>query len=232
MPLVRSPNTHGFFTHIPKCAGTSITKSLLDINCALFLTNQYKCRQIRDYRDYIVHDRWIPNREYPCSHQHWQADLINQFVNVDKLSFVFTMIRDPLDRILSEYRFRKGAYCEAQNAQNWKKYDLGTYPNSRKQTDNFSLWLNKNYEAYLVNNYVWDNHFRPQIEFIVDNCSIFLYPYFEPVADFIQEKIGKRPNIPYLNKSENYDINVSTEDRKLIEMWYNKDYELLKKVCK
>ena len=76
MPLVRSPNTHGFFIHIPKCAGTSITKSLVDINCALFLTNQYRCGQIRDYRDYIVHDRWIPNREYPCSQQHWQADLI------------------------------------------------------------------------------------------------------------------------------------------------------------
>lgn len=228
MPLLREASTVGYFSHIPKCAGSSIIQSLKDKKTNVFLDKFFSDGKTEDWRNYLVNgiDTWIPPNDNPCSIHHWHASIIKEYVKIDSLDFSFAMMRDPVDRMCSEYKFRRRAYATSKNFCDWKKLDLGSFEHDQI-TDDFGYWLRQNYQAWILNPYVWDNHFRPQSEFIISGMTLMMYPNFEKVCDFIQNNFSYRPNIPWKNKSISIECTVTKDDRQFIEEWYNSDYEII-----
>ena len=229
----KKKTVYGFFIHIPKTGGSTISAYIKAIGCAIFLSHPDNNSNKEDYPNVLKRGYgWetsggnLPSNSIPCSNHHWHAKMIEQYVDMNKIDFNFAMIRDPVDRLISEYRFRKKHYIKAEHSYEWQTRDPGSHEGAI-QTDDFSTWLNHSYECYIHNEYVWDNHFRPQSEFIFDDTILFRFPDFQEVRTFLIDKFNRSEELSHINKSEKYEANVTKEDRQLIEKWYNKDYELL-----
>ena len=237
MPLIKKDNTFGFYSHIPKCAGSSIVDSL-NFNKAYVLFHRYKSSgkkedfksvarlHLRDYPPYPDNDKEkiFPDNSVPCSWHHWHLSLSKYYFNLDKCEYKFAVVRDPVDRLVSEYRFRQRTYCPANDTTNWHHYDLGSHSHEMV-TDDFSYWLRVCHEGSLLNPYIWDNHFRPQCEFVEPGFDIIPFN-IQKINGYLKEKIAATQGIPWINKSQEIEATFTKEDRQFIEEWYNKDYEL------
>ena len=88
MPLFKNDkNDYVLYIHIPKSGGTSI-KSLIMGSTDIIGTS--------------------PSKKYlPTSPQHFHAVLMKQVGYTDIANTSFAIIRDPLNRLLSEYKYRR-----------------------------------------------------------------------------------------------------------------------------
>ena len=238
MPLIKNKDGEfGFYPHIPKCAGSSLLDALIYEGWLVFFHAQKQSGNKSDFKPAAkLHERdykglcesstlkKFPSTFHPCSHQHWHFDLVKYYFDLGYCKYKFAIIRDPLERLVSEFKFRKGAYCPITSTNTWQTYDLGVNAKSDCKTDNFGYWLRVNYEGSILNPYIWDNHFRPQSEFVEPGFHIIPFN-MDRINWYMQKHLGFKQKIPWVNKSDNIEVNVSQEDRQFIEEWYNKDYE-------
>lgn len=86
--------------------------------------------------------------------QHLHLSVLREIFDLDAFDNVFTVVRNPFSRIKSEYYW--------QRAQGL----TGVAPD---------YWLQDTFSRYMENNYLYDNHIRPQVEFLPDtnNSDIF-----------------------------------------------------------
>lgn len=239
MPLVKNKTGEfGWYSHIPKCAGSSIIDSFVYHNWMIHFntTKQIGDRQdfapaaklyLRDYNGLSEssNPKEFPSTNYPCSHQHWHLEIVKYYCDLSHCKYKFAIVRDPVERLISEFRFRKGAYCPMNSTRTWEDYDLGIHGNSEVKTTNFSYWLRRSYETSILNPYIWDNHFRPQCEFVEPGFAIIPFN-LDKINFYLQDRLGFESKIPWVNKSEFEEVNATQEDRQFIEEWYNRDYEL------
>ena len=92
MPIFVSPagDLKVLFVHIPKCGGGSVEQFL----------RSYGFRQGMFSIDPAY------NSVLKCSPQHMHAELLLGILRVDRFDCVFSIVRDPVERMLSEYRWR------------------------------------------------------------------------------------------------------------------------------
>tara|TARA_R100000005_G_scaffold19604_1_gene8376 strand:- start:278 stop:1039 length:762 start_codon:yes stop_codon:yes gene_type:complete len=242
MPLIRNPesNAVGFYSHIPKCAGSSIADALVYSKRLVYFHRYKQCGERKEVskvariylKDYYPYDesqggsqKTFPDEVSPCSIHHWHLELSKYYFDLSKCDYKFAVVRDPVERLISEYKFRKGAYCPISNINTWENYDLGRNCESTFKTEDFGYWLRICYEGWLLNPYIWDNHFRPQHEFVEPRFDIIPFNV-DKINSYLRETVGTISGIPWVNKSDNMEVNVTQEDRQLIEEWYNRDYEL------
>ncbi len=164
MPIVRIGTRLVYFAHIPKCAGSSVENYLKSRFGTLALLD-------RRYLSVDSEARW--SRTSP-QHVDW-ASLMRMFPP-DFFTDVFAVVRHPLDRAVSAYRFQ----AEIE----------GTVSAGMS----FGDWLQAEFEARRRDPHRSDNHSRPQVDFIPpdqsQNCAIFhlehgldaLIPYFDLLA--------------------------------------------------
>ena len=110
------------------------------------------------------------NRVTRCSPQHLHcADLALSF-DVSKVSFIFTTVRNPMTRMKSEYLMRNHGLA-------------GT---------GFDQWVADTLKKYGENNYLFDNHIRPQSAFHLDSAVVYRQEdrYGDAWAEDIAERIG------------------------------------------
>ncbi|RMC37479.1 sulfotransferase family 2 domain-containing protein [Paracoccus alkanivorans] len=120
-----------FYSHVPKTGGTYIED--------LFIKNGYK-RHLWNSR---------PKRTgFVVSPQHFHAEIYMKIVNFGLVKWSFMTVRNPLDRLLSEFRAHP-------------------IPGKRK----FKDWLSYISSEYSKDNYIRDNHLRPQAEFMRDGIE-------------------------------------------------------------
>lgn len=127
---------------------------------------------------------------------------------------VFSMIRNPVDRWLSAYKFLKygGVTIEQDQAEQaiLKKSEVNEY----------------------IEHGAWQNllHFRKQTEMISDDQGnlltdqLFYYPDFKGVAEFF----GIRNTIPHKNRSTGTDT-IDLETKMLLLDHYQEDIQLIYK---
>ncbi|MDC3011323.1 sulfotransferase family protein [Synechococcus sp. AH-736-G21] len=143
MPVFSSPDgsLNILFIHIPKTGGGSVEHFFKKINFGV------KYLQTKD----------APNTLklscYKCSPQHMHAALLEMIFNIHSFDYVFTLVRHPFNRLLSEYKWNIAKNKLSRNGIN------DFYINSRR--------------LYANNPYALDNHLRPQIEFITEKTRIF-----------------------------------------------------------
>lgn len=189
-----------FFIHIPKTGGT-------------FVENYLKESQMDVGRfDNILKDR-SNNMIMDCSKYHIPP---KYFPSIDfKKLHIFTVIRHPIERIISEYNYQKTFFRES-----------------------FHLDINQFVKENIYkNNFSEDCHFIPQHEFITDSygnqCEMFLR--FEHLTHDLKWYC-RQHNIPIhdkkVNKLKSKSItnqNEMTEETKqLVLHFYKKDLELWK----
>lgn len=87
------------------------------------------------------------------SPQHYHAEIIENLLNIEKLNKVLTIIRNPFDRFKSEFYWQCSQGLTSARP---------------------SEWAYRVIDEYYKNPVAYDNHIRPQSDFIVEGCNIFV----------------------------------------------------------
>jgi hypothetical protein len=237
MPAFKKNDTFGYYSHIPKVGGTSITKYMQDNGFKLWL--QGNCGTEEEFQP-LVRNRpwskgWVPPDNSPCNRHHWHAALANTYIKLEDIEFKFAVLRDPVERMVSEYQYRKKKYINPIHAYEWFQNEQAAArgaENVLETATDFSVWLNNNYECYTLYNYVWDNHFRPQSEFVPKGAKTFKFREWSLLQEYIRQAFDVQSKFPHINGSGTLNVTPTKEDRALIEKWYKEDYELIESIEK
>ncbi|WP_084101358.1 sulfotransferase family 2 domain-containing protein [Demequina sp. NBRC 110051] len=137
MPIFRRDGVSVLFAHIPKTGGSSIDDAFRAEGWSVDL-----------------HDgkggRGSLNQLRRCSPQHQHGALLEATLHLDRFDAIFSFVRDPLQRLLSEFvwRARTGDQPDLTGAA-------------------VEQWVSENLARTATNPYWFDNHLRPQHEFLV-----------------------------------------------------------------
>lgn len=113
---------------------------------------------------------FFTDKNTDISPHHYHLDILPKKYNQYKK---FTIVRNPWERTMSAYFYRN---------QKQKTLDL----------EHFNKWLACTFIRFEKNNSVWDNHFRPQVEFVDDNVKVFLFNNLKECHDWVCNQL----NIP------------------------------------
>lgn len=197
MPLFQTNIGIVFFAHIPKCAGMSVER----------VFSQHPTHLKNPY----LHGKG--QLEFPCSPQHFHAEIVEKMFSMDAFVYCFTLVRNPYERILSEYRFRS---------------DIAK--RQKRNLEPFDTWLQKSLSIFESNPYTLDNHLRPQIEFLTPNIKIFKFEnglenIFSQIEADLPNLIISRPS--HTNKSKTSQSEMSIKSRETIQEFYKEDFSIL-----
>lgn len=217
MPIFKRGDTKIFFSHIPKTGGTYITSSFIDSGFEVCLTD---CK--------IFDSSTIDNSLKECitlktSPQHIHRDQVRMIIQRENINANFTVVRHPVDRLVSEFNFRMSA-----------KYKGHVYPGEGSASVVFDEWVDQIFAKYQNNNYILDNHIRPQNEFILHDTIIYKLEHgYEDICKQLRDgiageffyglkhKIFKTPH-KYITKNELSDTTLEK-----ILLFYEQDFKIL-----
>lgn len=170
MPSLTLDDRLIWFAHCPKAGGTSVEKAM-----------------VARWGPAVGHlhwgwDRWWARGGWrvadpPNSPQHltW-ADAAAALPRAPDA--VFALVRDPAARMLSEYRWQR-------------QHRRGTRAGRLLAALPFPLWLRLMLAIVRINPFAFDNHFRPQAEFVPAHAAIFrLEDGVRPVLDWLARETG------------------------------------------
>jgi hypothetical protein len=216
------PSQPILYTHIPKCAGSSVIRVLRK-----WFTGEYHKLNQDESQDIVLphvetkdeHGRWLANVK--CIHGHFNHGRgyglpyfypeVNQY---------FTILRDPFDVTVSMYFFAKGRSSEGRFWFRGEPVDLrAQFPNVASYVNSYPYWFFdhlpqditlENYRERLGSRFVYMGVFE-DLQTSIDNLG---------------KIFGKESaDLPYINVSK-YDETVPEHLR---EKFYH-DYPLLKRI--
>jgi len=178
----------------------------------LFLQNYWNPNLLHYHSKGIISGPYLN-----CTPQHIHADILNNIIKKDVIKDIdsFTIVRNPIERFKSEINFQLAE----------KRYSNTSY----------DVIVDVLIDAYKKNNFAFDNHLRPQHEFIVENTKIFK---FENCIHDIRNILNKEFNLElkmkevFQNELSNKsgvrttDIELSNESLYKIQELYMKDFEI------
>ncbi|KIC18761.1 MULTISPECIES: sulfotransferase family 2 domain-containing protein [unclassified Leisingera] len=85
-------------------------------------------------------------------HMHWEV--IRHWIPQVFYDYAFAVVRHPLARLVSEYHWRKAI-------------------TENRELPDFDTWANRQMNRYPKDNYILDNHIRPQSEFLGPKVEAF-----------------------------------------------------------
>lgn len=173
MPSLQLENRLIWFAHCPKAGGTSVEQFM-----------------VSTFGDAVGHLHWgwdlwwrrggwrVANPPNSPQHLVW-ADALNQLDTPPDL--VFAVVRDPVERMASEQRWQR---CGRRGTRLGKA--VAFLP--------FALWMRLMLAVARRNLHAYDNHFRPQADFVPEEVVVFrLEDGLQPVADWLNDAAGLPP---------------------------------------
>ena len=211
MPSLKLNNRLIWFAHCPKAGGTSVEKFMVE-----------------HWGDAVGHlhwgwDIWWKNGGWRqngplCSPQHliWK-DACEVLPDTPDASFA--VIRDPLARIVSEYRYQRFTR-------------RGTVIGRLLAQMSFSTWLRVMIKISRLNPYAFDNHLRPQRDFLPEGAQLFrLEDGLSQVAAFLAKQVGMPAPSGTFRKElatpDRCEVKIYRQDIFLILKAYSEDYDAL-----
>ncbi len=191
MPIIKNEKKELiYFVHIPKAAGSSLGNAIREFyDIGLFSKN----KQFMD-----------------ITPQHLDREQI-EYINLNKLiDHSFTVTRHPMDRIISEYKYRS-------NNRSILLRNLLDF-------DSFVYYC---FNEYKKNKNVLGGHIKPQVEFILKDTRIFkLEEGFDNVIDYLRDvcSLEKISDVSRVNISEPKNIHMTKRTQLDIENFYADDY--------
>ena len=164
MPVYRIRDRNVLFIHVPKTGGTTV-ETFLSRHAGIGMHNQgigllKPCRESALTRS--------------LSLQHFHAALLKAMFAPDFFDYAFMIVRDPLERLKSEYR-HSAAFGR---------------PDARLR---FAAWAPLMLGLARFSPGLRNNHFRPQTQFTCFNAEIFR---FEDGMNRILAALGTRLGLP------------------------------------
>lgn len=201
MPYFQLKKRKVLFLHVPKCAGSSLTEMLLEHpDCR----GHGLYRKGRESLDYAV---------TKCPPQHFHAAILQTILELERFDLVFTVVRDPLKRLLSEH-----AMCLLRG-------DVAAC--------SFDLWYEEARRRRREDAFVWDNHLRPALDFMLPQALVYALDGGLPR---IWADLGARLDITVDNVEVKHvrprqsvatdEARVSDATRECIRQEYAADYDL------
>lgn len=193
MPLFRFDRVMVLFAHVPKTGGTSLEEAMMAMGgrSALLLT-----KAARDYS--------------ACTPQHMPADILDRVVPSDFYDMGFAVVRDPLERMISEFRMRRAARAARGQAPL-----------------DFAGWVDLAFRRHAKNPYAFDNHIRPQTELVPEGMTVFRYEdgLDVPLAA-VAARAGCAPAaLPHLRRGGGGPVTVQPETASQLAEFYRADYD-------
>lgn len=180
MPSLSLPDRLIWFAHCPKAGGTSVETFMVET-----------------WGEAVGHLHWGWDlwwrgggwrlADPPNSPQHlvW-ADAARTLDQAPDA--VFALVRDPVARMASEYRWQQRPAGHGGRRGTRLGKLLARLP--------FSLWLRLMLAAARRNPHAFDNHFRPQTEFVPEGAAVFrLEDGLAPALSWLAETAGTPPPI-------------------------------------
>lgn len=160
------------FIHIPKTAGTSIEQFLKDKD-----------------KNFIY---YLGVRDNRSMHHFTAMDLKKEIPNVFNNYYKFSIVRNPYDRLLSEYY-----WCPIPNIG----YKYG------KTKADFLYYVTNVIKNNSYYDNIYNDHFMPQYMFIYNKNKLmidqlFKYEDLEWVESYLKKKLNIENNLPFLNKTK------------------------------
>lgn len=209
MPSLTLENRLIWFAHCPKAGGTSVERVLVD-----------------HFGDAVGHLHWgwdlwwkgggWRRADPPNSPQHliWE-DAERALPRTPDL--VFALVRNPVARLVSEYRYQR-------------KLRRGTKAGRLLAHLPFSFWIRLMLYVARANPYAFDNHLRPQCDFIPDSAKVFrLEDGMAPVGTWLAEHADETDlvfRLPRLLSSGDAAPQIDVRDQALIAGAFAADYDL------
>lgn len=156
------------------------------------------------------------NHDFPCNPQHFQASLLQNICSTNEVQNSVAIVRHPILRIVSEHLYRN----------NLRR-------NSSKPEYSFSRDIQHYFRNYKYNNYIYDNHIRPQLEFIFPETKVFkIETQYAEAIRFCTKKLN--PDLldttsegVKKNQSPSKNLTLTGKDLLMAQEFYGYDYELL-----
>lgn len=196
MPFIQHNGKRILFVHIPKAGGTSVESWMTTI------------APLRLFSMGVPHVS-------RCTPQHYRAQDIKQLLGEGFFDYAFAIVRNPYDRIASEYRMR----MQLAKTSFWKGLP------------SFSPWLEENLDKQKHDKFHLDNHLRPQWEFLDNDVEFFkLENGLSAPLTAISKHLGVNPptKIPHELQSTSELVTWNFSDRIRVYDHYVRDFEALK----
>lgn len=206
MPSLTLDDRLIWFAHCPKAGGTSVEKVM-----------------VARWGDAVGHLHWgwdlwwrrggwrVANPPNSPQHLTW-ADAAAVLPRPPDA--VFTLVRDPAARMVSEYRWQR-THRRGTRAGRW----LARLP--------FPLWLRLMLAVARRNPFAFDNHFRPQTEFVPEGAVVLrLEDGLQRALDWLAETVGSgpAPASPHALKSPPAPVVLGPAEAARIAAVFDPDY--------
>lgn len=206
MPSLRLDDRLIWFAHCPKAGGTSLEQVM-----------------VARWGDRVGHlhwgwDRWWRQGGWrradpPNSPQHltW-ADAEKALPRAPDA--VFAVVRDPVARMVSEYRWQR-------------RHRRGTRAGRLLARLPFGFWLRLMLATARINPHAFDNHLRPQGDFVPEGAAVFRFEAgLGPVLDWLAATTGTPPAAapPHALAAGGSAPRLSDSDRSRIGAAFAADY--------
>jgi len=234
MPLCRNPAF--IFIHIPKCAGTSVTTALTRAGCVWDFNGPAPLDVRLDFNVMWLHHAPARQLRAMVSATEW------------KTALKFTVIRNPWDRLVSLFHFRKSRAPVYQpplwnldsvrtlvaRPHHWHQFLMGFRRTSFAQKlatavypgENFEQWLLRQMESkfarvFSCSHYICDLRGRILLDEVIRQESL------RSEFDGICRKLSIKAVLPYCNTSErvNYRAYYTTYLRDLVRERFAEDIQ-------
>lgn len=188
MPLFIINDKVVFFTHIPKTGGSSVEAAIRSLGARQALLKSSSGGFMK------------------CTPQHIHAEIIEVMFTENFFDLNFTVCRNPVDRLVSEYKMRMS---------------------NREKKIPFEKFIDNAFARYEQNPFFHDNHIRPQHQFLTRNTKVFKFEDgLKPALDTLCETVGVPPisDIPHTRKGASDPVNIPRRTLDKIKDFYEKDF--------
>ena len=151
---------------------------------------------------------------WKSSPQHLHRDILKKLLNFEKFDKILTIVREPFERLKSEYYWllNSGIINEKENIP--------------------GKWFDDLKENYHSNKYIYDNHIRPQNEFLINESMVFKLED-QGINKAIEYALNKSPLMLFKNKKLKQTKKNELIDNQFLEIqeeiknFYSEDYRIL-----
>ncbi|HUQ38053.1 MAG TPA: sulfotransferase family 2 domain-containing protein [Aestuariivirga sp.] len=200
MPVFAINGKSVLFIHIPKTGGTTVEKVLSQFG-SMSLHSNGNC--LKDQ----FRGGWLSK---PVPLQHLHGALLRRLILPDQFDLVFMLVRDPVQRMLSEYRHSR---------------ELGR----PEALLSFSVWLQISLRLVRSDPAFRNNHFRAQADYHIEGARVLhfedgMLPCLNEISAALD--IPKFEELPHERRSRTYAAEPSPRDIERIQEDFAADYEM------